>query len=177
MNILLTILLIIAIIVVFLLFLALVTKAEYSIERELVIDRPQREVFDYIKLMRNQEEYSVWVMKDPTNKIKYTGTDGQIGFLCEWEGKKQAGKGEQEIIGVDEGRSTQIEIRFERPFKSVGQTEMSADSVGTDQTLVKWKMTGKNKFPMTLFNLVSDSLLGKDMEQSLMNIRRNLSGS
>ncbi len=174
MNTLLIILLAIVIIVVFLLFLALITKGEYQITRDIVVNRPNHEVFDYIKLIRNQEQYSYWVMQDPTNKITYFGEDGTIGFLSKWEGEKKAGKGEQEIIAIDEGNSTRVEVRFEKPFKNTAFTEMLTKDLGESQTQVTWRMIGKNKFPMTLFNLVIDNLLGKDMEKSLLNLKQLL---
>jgi uncharacterized protein YndB with AHSA1/START domain len=176
MNIVFIILLVIAILIAFLLFLALVTKNAYHIERDIIINKPRKEVFDYLKIMQNQEAYSVWVMKDPTNKTTYTGIDGTVGALCAWEGEKQAGKGEQEIIKVEEGKSTDIEIRFERPFKNVGYTKMTTVDAGLNQTKVTWEMNGRNKYPMNLMNLVIDGLLGTDMAKSLGNVKTILEG-
>jgi hypothetical protein len=174
MNILLTILLVLAILLAFLLFLALVTKAAYVIQRDIVVNKPVQEVFEYIKLVKNQEQYSYWVMLDPTNRITYTGIDGTIGFLGAWEGQQRAGKGEQEIVEVKTNESTRLEVRFEKPFKNTAYTTMTTEPINQEQTKVSWKMEGRNKFPMTLFNLVIDSLLGKDMEKSLHNLKRIL---
>jgi len=171
MNIFLAILLLIAILILFLLFLALVTKGEYVIERDLVIDQPLQKVFDYIKLIKNQETYSYWVMQDPTNKIAYKGIDGTVGFLGAWEGQKQAGKGEQEIVALVDGKSINVEVRFEKPFKNTAQTIMTTAAIGENQTQVTWRMDGENKFPFTLFNLVIDGMLGKDMSKSLVNLK------
>jgi len=176
MNIFLVILLIIAILIAFLLFLALVTKGEYVIERDIVIDQPRQKVFDYIKLIKNQEVYSYWVMQDPTNKIVYKGIDGTIGFLGAWEGQKQAGKGEQEIIALVDGKSINVEVRFEKPFKNTAQTVITTTAISENQTKVTWQMIGKNKFPFTLFNLVIDGMLGKDMSKSLVNLKVILEG-
>ena len=44
-----------------------------------MVNKPKQQVFDYVKLIKNQEQYSVWVMKDPNIKIVYTGTDGTVG--------------------------------------------------------------------------------------------------
>jgi len=35
------------------------------IEKSVTINKPVNEVFDYLKITRNQEEFSVWNMKDP----------------------------------------------------------------------------------------------------------------
>lgn len=174
MTILFSILLFLAVLVGFLLFLALIIKKEYSIERDITINKSKEEVFDFIKIMRNQEKYNVWVMKDPYVKLVYTGTDGTEGFTCAWEGNKQAGKGEQEFKKIDEGNSLNIELRFEKPFESTLQTYLFTRAVGENQTNLKWQMLGANKFPMNLMNMVIDGLLGKDLERSLVNAKQIL---
>lgn len=174
MNILLSILLFIFILIVFLLFLALVVRKHYSIQRDIVIDRPVSEVFDYIKRVRNQEYYSKWVMADPNVKLEYRGVDGAEGFVSAWEGNKQAGKGEQEIKKVEPNKLLNIEIRFEKPFKNTAQTYMYTKDIGNGQTNLKWTMEGKNTFPMNLFNLFIDNILGKDLNESLANVKRIL---
>jgi hypothetical protein len=99
MGILLTILYITGSIIVLFLLIALLTKKEYSLERNIVINRSRQEVFNYIKLLKNQEHYSVWVMKDPAIKLVYTGTDGTVGAGSAWESNdKNVGVGEQDII-------------------------------------------------------------------------------
>lgn len=174
MSILLAILLFLAILIGFLLFLALVIKKEYSIERDIIINKSKQEVFDYLKIMRNQEKYNVWVLKDPNVKLVYTGIDGTEGFICTWEGNKEAGKGEQEFKKVEDGNSLNIELRFEKPFKNVAQTYIFTKSVGQNQTNLKWQMVGKNQFPLNLMNIIIDGLLGKDLFKNLENVKRIL---
>src|SRR5476649_899486 len=78
---------------------AIFKPEEYVIEREIVIKRPKADVFNYVKLLKNQDHYSKWVMTDPSMKKSFTGTDGTVGFIYAWDSEnKQAGKGEQEII-------------------------------------------------------------------------------
>lgn len=171
MNIILIILLVVAILIAFLLFIALVTRKHYSIERDVIINKPHQEVYDYVKLLKNQEAYSVWVRLDPNVQLKYTGTDGVVGFTSTWEGNKQAGKGEQEITQLVNGNRVTIEVRFEKPFKNVAHTYMTTTAIAPDQTKVNWKMVGKNKFPLNLMNLVIDGLLGKDLAKSLNDLK------
>ncbi len=84
MGILITILLVLAFIIALFLIVAFFTKRDFSIEKKTVINKPKQEVFDYLKLIKNQEQYSVWVMKDPNINIVYTGTDGEVGFTSSW---------------------------------------------------------------------------------------------
>ena len=97
------IIIVIAVIIAVLLITALFVKKEYSVEKQITINRPESEVFEYIKYLKNQDNYSYWATIDPKMKKTYTGTDGTVGFVSAWDSKnKDAGKGEQEIIRIKE---------------------------------------------------------------------------
>ncbi len=177
MNVVLSIILFLIILVGFLLFLALVVRKHYFIQRDITINKPVDEVFNYIKSMKNQEKYNKWVMQDPNVKIEYRGVDGTEGFTSAWEGNKQAGKGEQEIKKIIDHISIHFELRFEKPFRNVGQTVIQTKPISHNQTEVKYTMEGKNSYPMNLFNLFIDNLLGKDLSISLDNLKRILEGN
>jgi len=174
MTIFLSVLIGLAVLIGLLLFFAVIIKKDYAIEREITINKPISEVFAYVKLMRNQEKYNVWVRRDPNVKIVYQGVDGTEGFTSSWEGNKQAGKGEQEIKEINDGKAIHIEIRFEKPFQNVGQTYLFTDAISPTATQLKYQMVGTNKFPMNLMNIIIDGLLGKDLEKSLANVKQNL---
>src|SRR3954468_11260504 len=116
MNILITILSIIACIIVLLLLIALFMKKEYKTYREIVVNAPLQKAFDYLKQIKNQDNFNKWIMVDPYMKKEFKGTDGSVGFIYAWNGNKEAGEGEQEIKAITEGKSIEMEIRFVRPF-------------------------------------------------------------
>ncbi|WP_254500404.1 hypothetical protein, partial [Salmonella enterica] len=67
-------------------------------EREITINKSRQEVYDYIKYLKNQNNFSKWAKMDPAMKTEFRGTDGTVGFVSAWESaKKDVGKGEQEI--------------------------------------------------------------------------------
>ncbi|HEY0054581.1 MAG TPA: polyketide cyclase, partial [Pedobacter sp.] len=59
------ILLIVVLIVAIPLIIALFVDKNYSVRREIVINKARQEVFNYLKFLKNQEKYSKWVMMDP----------------------------------------------------------------------------------------------------------------
>lgn len=178
MNIIITILSVLGGLIALLLIIAAFTKKKYSIERSIVINKPSAEVFDYVKHIRNQDYYNKWVMTDPNMKKSYRGTDGTVGFVYAWNGNKQAGEGEQEIIRIDEGKRVDTEVRFVRPFAAVGHTPMIIESLSDNQTKVRWGMSSAMKYPMNialvLFGL--ENALGKDLDISLNNLKNILEG-
>ncbi|AFD06495.1 SRPBCC family protein [Solitalea canadensis] len=173
MNILLSILGVLAAVIVLLLIIALFSKKSYTVEREIIINRPNEEVFSYIKHLKNQDNYSKWVMTDPDMKKTFTGNDGSIGFVYAWEENKKAGKGEQEIMGIKPNERIDVEVRFEKPFAGIASVPFSTERVSEYQTRLRWGMTSQMNYPMNLMLLLMnvDKMLGNDMQQSLVKLK------
>lgn len=169
------ILIALAIIIGLLLVIALFIRKEYSIKREITISKSGQYVYDFIKFLRNQEQYSKWVMADPNMKKEFKGTDGSIGFVYAWDSEdKNVGKGEQEIIKLVEGVRVDAEIRFIKPFEGTASTRMTIEPASENQVKVAWVMNGRNNYPMNLMVPFIDKLLGKDLELSLTNLKNIL---
>lgn len=162
--------------IVLILLLALLAPKKYSVYREIVIDKPVADVFNYIRHIKNQDYYNKWVMKDPNMKKEFRGTDGTVGFVYGWNGNKQAGEGEQEIVNIKENERLDIEIRFRRPFTAVAQGPYTVTGVNGNQTKLHWGMSSEMKYPMNVFLLFMsmDKLLGKDLEESLNKLKEIL---
>ena len=161
----------VAILIAVVLIIALFIKNEYSIEREIAINRPKQQVFDYVRYLKNQDDYSKWVMEDPNMRKDFKGVDGQVGFVYAWDGNDKAGKGEQEIKKIAVGDNVDIEIRFIKPFEGIAQTNISTESLAENKTKVKWVMNGRSSYPMNLTNLFIDNILGKDLALSLNSLK------
>jgi hypothetical protein len=154
---------------------ALFIKNEYRIERDIMIEKNTPEVYDYVKFLVNQENYSKWVMSDPGMKKDLRGTDGTVGFVYAWDSQhKGAGKGEQEIKGLIENQAVNTEIRFEKPFEGIATTRIITEMYPENNTKVKWSMEGRNKYPMNIMIPFVDKMLGTDMEISLNNLKNIL---
>jgi len=161
-------------IVVLVLIVALFVKKDYAVVREVTINKPKTEVFDYIKLLKNQNNYSVWANIDPAMKKEFRGTDGTVGFVSAWESEnKHVGKGEQEIKQIAEGERIDYELRFYKPFQSTEQAYMTTESVTNDQTKVTWGFSGRMKYPMNLMLLTMDmeGMLAKDFDGGLSKLK------
>ncbi|RXK62338.1 polyketide cyclase [Lacibacter luteus] len=169
------ILLVLLTLIAILLITALFISKEFSLSKEVVINKPKQEVFDYAKLIRNQEKYSVWVMADPNIKIVYTGTDGTPGFTSSWESKdKNVGVGAQEIIEVKDGESMKVEIRFKEPMEGTNYANTTVTAINENQTRVTTTFSGKSAYPMNIMNLFMDKFVGNDMQTNLNNMKKNL---
>jgi uncharacterized membrane protein len=177
MKILKKILAVLAIIIVALLIVALFAKKDYAVEKEVVINKPNQEVFDYIKLLKNQNNYSKWATMDANMKKEFRGTDGTVGFVSSWDSDvKDVGKGEQEIKKITEGKRIDYELRFIKPFESTEQTYMATEALSENQTKVKWGFSGRMNYPMNLMLLFMnmEKMVGDDLQTGLNNLKNIL---
>jgi hypothetical protein len=158
--------------VVLLLLAALFVKNEYTVERNVAINKPNGQVFGYVKLARNQDNFNKWILSDPQIKKSYRGgSDGTVGFVYAWESKGSAGKGEQEIKRIREGEEVDFAVRFIKPFEGEAAAIMKTEPLAANQTKLTWRMEGRNHYPLNLMNLFVPDLLGKDLETSLGNLK------
>lgn len=168
------ILLVLAALIALILIIAAFVDTDYHVERSVVINRPSGEVFEYVKYLKNQDEYSVWNEMDPKAKKHYSGTDGTVGFIAGWDSKNEdVGAGEQEIISISEGKRLDLELRFKRPFESVAKAYMTTSAKSSDQTTVEWGFDGHTPYPFNVMMLFMDmdGMLGKDLDQGLKKMK------
>ncbi len=151
MKILKRVLILLAILIAIPLIAALFIKKEFSVVEAVVVNKPKQEVFNYIKSLKNQEQFSKWASMDPDMKRGYRGVDGQVGSVATWDSQMDdVGAGEQEVTGIKNGERIDFELRFFRPFESTETGYMTTESVGPNQTKVKWGFNGHMDYPMNL---------------------------
>lgn len=161
-------------VVALLLIIPIFTKKNYAVERSVVIAKPRATVFAYLKLLKNQDNFSVWAKLDPQMKKSYRGTDGTVGFVSAWDSPKDdVGAGEQEIKKIEDGKRIDYELRFLKPFESVSPAHLAFADSAENQTKVTWGMSGRMGYPMNLMLLFMDmeKMIGKDFETGLQNLK------
>lgn len=167
---------IVSIIALFLI-VALFVKKEYAVVREITINKPNQQVFDYIKYLKNQDNYSKWNMMDPAMTKTYRGTDGTVGFVSAWDSKMEdVGTGEQEIKGITEGQRMDFELRFIKPFEATEHAYMTTTPISENETKVTWGFEGHMPYPMNMWLLFMDfeEMIGGDLATGLTNLKTTL---
>src|SRR5690606_9556882 len=134
--------------IVLALILALFAPKQFDAEADVVIDRPAQEVFDYVKYLKNQENYAVWYKMDPAATRTYSGTDGTVGAAVAWDGEK-TGQGRQIITNIVNGQRIEYELFFmgsDDPAKAL----FTVEDDGPATTEVDWSIVGKTPYPFNL---------------------------
>ncbi|HEY6915180.1 MAG TPA: SRPBCC family protein [Paludibacter sp.] len=161
-------------IIILALIAGLFINGKYAVEREITINKPKQEVYDYVKYLKNQNNYSVWAKTDPAMKKEFTGEDGTVGFISAWDSQNpDVGKGEQKIIKISDGERIDYEIHFIKPFESTDYAYMTTEAVSDSQTRVKWGFNGEMKYPMNLMLLFMnmEKMLAPDLENGLSSLK------
>lgn len=156
------------------LLLYLAGPSSYKAERSAVINRPSEEVFEYIRSLKKQDDWSPWGKRDPDMKKEFEGADGEVGAISRWEGNKEVGSGEQEITKIIPGQRVESELRFLKPWKSVSQAYIQVEPEGAEKASVTWGFEGKSGFPMRIMLLFMnmDKMIGKDFEEGLADLKQ-----
>ena len=171
------ILLTIIVLIGILLIAALFVKKDYAVEREIVINKPKNEVFQYLKFVKNQDNFSKWNRMDPKMKKSYKGTDGQVGFSYSWDSKNEhLGTGQQIISKIVDGERMDTRLIFTKPMNAEDDCYFITESVDANTTKVKWGFTGAFSYPFNLMSLTfdMDKAVGPDFETGLSNLKKVL---
>lgn len=150
---------------------------EYSVEREITVNRPADSIFKYVRSLKNQNEFSVWAKRDPKINISYKGTDGEVGSVSSWESKvKEVGVGEQQITKITENRRLDFALRFKKPMEDTAVGFMSTEPVSENQTKVKWGISGVIPYPTNIMlpMLKMDQMIGNDLQKGLENLKEKM---
>jgi uncharacterized protein YndB with AHSA1/START domain len=145
-----------------------------NIEREVTINRPKADVFNYVRYLKNQNTWGPWAKRDPQMKQEFRGSDGNVGFVTTWKSENgDLGSGEQEIMKVVDGERIETQIRFKEPFENKGDAYMTTEETGPGATKVKWGMKVDFPRPMNVMLLVMDmdKMMGADLEEGLSSLK------
>lgn len=174
MKILKTLLFAIVAIVAIILIVAAFVKKDFNVTREVVINKPHSEVWEYTKYLKNQDNFSVWANIDPGMQKSYEGEDGQVGFVSAWVSTNDSvGSGAQEITKIDEGKRIDYELRFKEPMEATNYAYLEFTPLDSNRTKVVWGFSGSFPYPTNIMLLMMDfdGMIGKDFAQGLENLK------
>jgi len=160
--------------IVLLLVVALFVPNDYTVSVFTVINKPKSEVFDYVKNIKNQEKYSIWMMEDPNIVMKYEGTDGTVGFKASWNSKDDnVGEGSQQITAVSDER-IDVDLHFERPMKGDDKAATIVEAISENQTKVTSEFYGHSTYPINLMSLIGKKIITDAQTENLANLKKIL---
>ncbi len=158
--------------IILLLIIALFIDNHFVVTREITINKPKMEVFNYVKLIKNSTNYNHWWLIDPKAKLDFKGADGTVGFIATWDSKNNdMGVGVQEIKKIIDGERVDCSLSFIKPFEGEAITYMVVESVNEKTTKLKWAFESDSHYPMNFMNLLMGRVLGGYLQESENNLK------
>ena len=160
--------------IIILLVVALFTTKKYDVVRSIVINKPNAEVFNYIKYLENHNNFIIWTDLTKDTTWVYKGKDGEVGYTSFW--KNNSGvktEGEKEITRIDQDERFDFELRFLYPFDLVISSHMTTESLGANKTKVTWTTNKELPYPKNIILVFYDygARLGNDVLKGLNNLK------
>lgn len=155
------------------LVVALFVDGNYAVEREAKVVTNSQKTFNYLRNLKNQEDYITFFKQDPNIKIWYEGTKGQVGSKICWSSKKdKIGRGEFEITELKKNKRIELIHRQFSPSAEHNNLTIDLAPIGKKNTQVQFKISGSFSYPWNLQLLFDNrsEILGTEFEQRLKNI-------
>ncbi|MCB9955134.1 MAG: SRPBCC family protein [Parvularculaceae bacterium] len=154
--------------------LGFVLPDKTHVERSIVINAPQEEVFALVSDFNEWSAWSPWASYDPDMKMTVAGSG--VGQTMNWESAK-LGDGGQEITELDAPRHVAMKLDFGDMGRAYAAFNLAPDENGVRVTwaLDSHSREGAALYFQPLFTYMGffmDAMVGKDYETGLANLKR-----
>lgn len=146
---------------------------EYTVSHSLTINKPQEEVFNYMKMFKNQENYSVWVMADPNIKLNYEGVDGTVGAKVSWDGNDDVGAGSQTVTKITSDRMD-IDLHFIRPMEGDQKGATIVKAIDANSCTLTEEFYGNDPYPFNTLSFIGKYFIKDAFTKNGENVKKIL---
>src|SRR6476659_8276452 len=144
----------------------------FALERSTTMDAPPSRAFEHVNDLALWDAWSPWSKLDPNAKTTLSQPSVGKGATFAWVGNAAIGEGSLTIVESRPDERVEVEQVFVKPFAGKANFTFAFEPAESG-TRLSWKMEGQNDFmgkAMCLF-MDMDSMLGKDFEQGLANLK------
>ena len=144
--------------------------SQFNVARSVTIDAPPEKIYLLIANTREWKNWTVWNRRDPNMKIDYAGPESGLGAKWSWESKTE-GSGEMEFTQAEPNKLLGYRLTF-KEFNSTSTGTLKLEPEGA-ATKVTWSFVGEagNNPMMRYMGLMMDSMIGKDFDAGLVNLK------
>jgi len=165
-----------ALIVVAILIYAATKPNVFALSRSITVNAKAMVIHSLINDFNRWPSWSPWEKLDPNMNRTLSGSATGPGSVYEWQGNKKVGKGRMEIL-QSSPQQIRIKLDFIEPFEGHNITTFDLNE-SNGVTNVNWSMSGHNNFLSKIMQVFisMDSLVGKDFESGLANLKARAEG-
>jgi Polyketide cyclase / dehydrase and lipid transport len=148
---------------------AFMPKAAH-VERSIVINAPQREVFAYAADLNNFRRWDPGLKVDPKSQVEVRGSG--VGAEYAWKSEKN-GRGKVTITSLEPPDAIRGRLQFFEPFEDTAQIGWVFKSEGAG-TKVTTTFDQEYAYSQRFLSLLMDRVLGPQYEQALAGLKADL---
>ncbi|MEA5464705.1 SRPBCC family protein [Leptothoe sp. PORK10 BA2] len=152
-----------------------IIPSQVHVERSLLINAPPTEIYSMVSDLGQWDAWSPWAKMDPDAEMIISGQG--VGQTMEWHSEDpQVGNGTQEIIALESPNYVNTHLDFGDQGMADALLKLTPQENGT---LVSWSLDTDMRAGVpplmqpisTYFGFMMDSMIGKDYEQGLSNLK------
>ncbi|AZZ35485.1 hypothetical protein CIK05_01270 [Bdellovibrio sp. qaytius] len=161
-------------VVVLVIFLGYVSTREgkFHYERSAVINAPAEKIFPFISNFKFGTQWNPYDQKDPNMKRSFTGNDGEVGSVMNFDGNAESGSGKLEIVSLTPNSEAQIKLTMTKPIFAENMIIYTLKPEG-EGTRFTWAMQGDGGFMGKLMNVFIDceKMMTSEFEKGFTNLK------
>ncbi|MGB9369772.1 MAG: SRPBCC family protein [Xanthobacteraceae bacterium] len=148
----------------------------FRVQRSTSIKAPPEKIFSLINDYRNWPQWSPYENRDPDMKRTFSGAASGKGAKYAWQGNKNVGSGEMEIIDTAPPNKILVKLDFMTPFEAHNIAEFTLEPRG-DATNVTTNVTWAMQGPVPLMGkgmhmvMDVDKMVGNDFAAGLETMK------
>lgn len=148
----------------------LFVNGQYAVEREVTINKPKKEIGEYVNQLDKLDSFNVGVTSAPAKQKVSTVQEAAVQSVAASDSINPV------VNKKAPGERVDYEIHFTKPFEATDHSYIISEAVSEKQTKVKWGFKGEIKYPMNLMLLVMDmeNKLAPGLEKGLHNLKTTL---
>jgi hypothetical protein len=146
--------------------------SKFRYERSGLIQAPADKIYPYIRHFKNGALWNPFAQKDPNMKSTFSGVDGQVGAIMTFDGNREAGAGQLEILQLDPPHSVDIKLTMTSPFHAENLIQYRLTPEGSG-TRFNWAMSGDGGFFGKLISVFinCEKLVAPDLEKGIAQLK------
>ena len=147
--------------------------AKLAVERSVVINANEQNIFDQVNTLKNWEKWSPWQKMDPTTKMTYFGPSSGVGAGYEWASKNEnTGSGSLTISECTPYSLIKVDLDFKGMGKSISYFKLDKADGGVKLTWTFESDPDSNPFKKLMMNTMGKYFMNKTYDDGLNSIKQ-----
>jgi uncharacterized protein YndB with AHSA1/START domain len=144
----------------------------FRVERSVTIAAPAEKVFALINDFHQWEAWSPWEKIDPALQRTYSGAASGKGAQYAWNGNKDIGQGQMEIVESTPSSKLVVDLHFVKPFEARNKVDFILEPQGNATKLTQ-AMYGPSPYISKVMSLVfsMEKMVGGKYEEGLASLK------